>query len=308
MPTQAIGAFLPTMSAPGDEPGDIAASARHAEDLGLESVWTVDQLVAGTGAPFIESVVALAAAAGATSRVRLGFGVIILPLRPVVWVAKQVASLQHVSGGRVILGVGAGGDRHDRSWVASGVPRRERGRRTDAALWVLPGLLSGEPTRLADLPDSPTVQLAPGVTVPPIVVGGMSDAAMARALDHDAGWFLLPIPPPEVAKGRARLAEMAEARGRPTPPITAGMLTALTGDRALPDHDGLVRTLTEPDGVFGMPEDMVATMLVSGGPAEIASRLAEYGDVGAERVVVSFAAGDWRRQVELLAEACALLD
>src|ERR687898_284553 len=130
MPTPAIGAFLPTMSAPGDEPGDIAASARHAEDLGLESVWTVDQLVAGTGAPFIESVVALAAAAGATSRVRLGFGVVILPLRPVVWVAKQVASLQHVSGGRVILGVGAGGDRPDRPWVASGVPRRGRGPRT----------------------------------------------------------------------------------------------------------------------------------------------------------------------------------
>jgi alkanesulfonate monooxygenase SsuD/methylene tetrahydromethanopterin reductase-like flavin-dependent oxidoreductase (luciferase family) len=111
-----------------------------------------------------------------------------------------------------------------------------------------------------------------------------------------------------VAKGRARLAEMAEARSRPTPPVTAGMLTALTGDPALPDHDGLVRTLTDPDGVFGMPEDMIPTMLVSGGPAEIASRLAEYGDVGAERVVVSFAAGDWRRQVELLAEARALLD
>src|ERR687891_596601 len=260
MPTPAIGAFLPTMSAPGDEPGDIAASARHAEDLGLESVWTVDQLVAGTGAPFIESVVALAAAAGATSRVRLGFGVVILPLRP------------------------------------------------DAALRVLPGLLSGEPTRLGHLPDSPTVQLAPGVTVPAIVVGGMSDAAMSRALDHDAGWFLLPIPPPEVSKGRARLAEMAEARSRPTPPVTAGMLTALTGDPALPDHDGLIRTLTDPDGVFGMPEDMIPTMLVSGGPAEIASRLAEYGDVGAERVVVSFPAGAWRRPGQLLAEARALLD
>jgi alkanesulfonate monooxygenase SsuD/methylene tetrahydromethanopterin reductase-like flavin-dependent oxidoreductase (luciferase family) len=256
----------------------------------------------------VESVVALSAAAGATTRIRLGFGVVILPLRPVVWVAKQVASLQYVSGDRVILGVGAGGDRHNLSWSATGVPRRERGPRTDAALRLLPGLLAGEPSRLDGRPDSRPVQLAPAVTVPPIVVGGMSEAAMVRAVDHADGWYLLPIPPSAVAAGRARLSELAEARDRPTPAVTAGMLTALTGDPALPDHDGLIRTLTDPDGMFGMPEDVAATMLVSGGPPEIAARLAEYGEVGAERVVVSVAAGDWRRQIELLAEARSLLD
>ena len=307
MTTPDIGVFLPSMSAPGELPGDMAASARHAEDLGLESVWVVDQLVAGTGAPFIESVVALATAAGATTRIRLGFGVVIVPLRSVVWLAKQVASLQQVSGGRVILGVGAGGDRHDRSWAAAGVPRRERGRRTDAALRVLPGLLAGEPTPLDDQPGSPTVQLAPAATVPAIVVGGMSEAAIARTLEHSAGWFLLPVPPVAVAEARARMAEVAAARKRPTPPVTAGMLTALTGDPALPDHDGLVRLLTDVDGMYGMPEAMVSTMLVEGGPAEVAARLADYGDAGAERVVVSIAAGDWRRQAELLAEARTLL-
>ena len=86
------------------------------------------------------------------------------------------------------------------------------------------------------------------------------------------------------------------------------MLTAIDGDATLPDHDGLVRTLTETDGVFGMPADQVADMLVTGGPAEIATHLKEYAVAGAERVVVSFAAGDWRRQVELLAEARDLLD
>ena len=85
-----VGVFLPSMSAPDDRPGDMAATARHAEDLGMESAWVVDQLIAGTGAPFIESVVSLAAAAGATTRIRLGLGVLIVPLRPVVWVAKQV--------------------------------------------------------------------------------------------------------------------------------------------------------------------------------------------------------------------------
>jgi alkanesulfonate monooxygenase SsuD/methylene tetrahydromethanopterin reductase-like flavin-dependent oxidoreductase (luciferase family) len=116
-----------------------------------------------------------------------------------------------------------------------------------------------------------------------------------------------PVPPDAVAEGRSRLAELAEARGRPTPAVTAGMLTALTGDQALPDADGLLRILTDPEGVYGMPDEVAADMLVRGGPSEIAARLARYGDAGAERVVVSIAAGDWRRQVELLAEAHALL-
>jgi alkanesulfonate monooxygenase SsuD/methylene tetrahydromethanopterin reductase-like flavin-dependent oxidoreductase (luciferase family) len=279
LPTPDIGVFLPSMSGAKDQPGDMTTTARHAEDLGLESAWVVDQLVAGTGAPLIESVVSLAAAAGATTRIRLGLGVMILPLRPVVWAAKQVASLQHVSHDRLILGVGAGGDRHDRSWIAAGVPRRERGRRTDAALRVLPALVSGLPT----------------------------EAAMVRTAEHGDGWFVLPVSPAAMVDGRARLADLANTRGRPTPSITASMVAALTGDPALPDHDGLVRALTDPDGMFGMPADAVPGTLTLGGPAEVAARIAEYGEAGAERVVVTLAAGDWMRQAELLAEARALL-
>jgi alkanesulfonate monooxygenase SsuD/methylene tetrahydromethanopterin reductase-like flavin-dependent oxidoreductase (luciferase family) len=100
------------MSERGTMPGDVAAAARHAEELGFESVWVIDQLVAGTGVPLLDSGIALATAAAATSRVGLGYGVLVVPLHPLVWLAKQVASLQHVSGGRLILGVGTGGDRH----------------------------------------------------------------------------------------------------------------------------------------------------------------------------------------------------
>ena len=303
-----IGVFLPSMSTPGGLPGDMAVAARHAEDLGLESVWVVDQLVAGTGSPVLDSGIALATAAAATTRVRLGFGVMILPLRPVAWVAKQVASLQHASGDRVILGVGAGGDRHEQSWAAAGVPRRERGRRTDAALRALPGLLSGKPTRLDDAPGAPLIQLAPSAAVPPILVGGMSGAAMTRAAAYGDGWLPLPVPPAAVADGAARLAGLAAARGRPAPSVTATMLTAMTGDPALPGHDSLIRLLTDADGPYAIPAEQVSDMLVSGSPAAVAARLASYAEIGAGRVVVSFAAGDWQRQTELLAEARALLD
>jgi alkanesulfonate monooxygenase SsuD/methylene tetrahydromethanopterin reductase-like flavin-dependent oxidoreductase (luciferase family) len=125
-----LGVILPSMSRRDGQPGDIPAAARQAEELGFESAWVVDQLVAGTGVPVLDSLTSLAGAAAVTSRIKLGVGVLIVPLRPVAWAAKQVATVQYLSDGRVLLGIGAGGDRHALSWDAAGVPSRERGRRT----------------------------------------------------------------------------------------------------------------------------------------------------------------------------------
>jgi alkanesulfonate monooxygenase SsuD/methylene tetrahydromethanopterin reductase-like flavin-dependent oxidoreductase (luciferase family) len=303
MAAPAIGVFLPTMSARDEPLSDIVAASRQAEDLGFESVWVVDQLIAGTGVPFVDSTVALSAAAGATSRIRLAYGVMILPLRPVVWAAKQVASLQHVSGERLLFGVGVGGDRHQLSWDAAGVPRRERGLRTDAALAVLPDLLAGEAVDV----DGVTVQLAPGVTVPPIIVGGMAEVALARAVAHADGWFSLPLPTAQVAPAAERLAELAADVGRPTPTLTGSISVAIDGDPELPEYPELVRRLSDPDGIYGMPADAVPDILVTGGPAAVAERIDALAAIGAERVVVTLAAGDWSRQAELLAAAIASL-
>ena len=303
MAVPAVGVILPTMSERRTPVADIVSAARRAEDLGFESAWVVDQLVAGTGVPFIDSTVALSAAAGATSRIRLGYGVMILPLRPVVWAAKQVASLQAVSRDRVLLGVGVGGNRHDLSWDAVGVPRRERGRRTDAALAVLADLIAGKAVDV----DNKTIQLAPGVAVPPIIVGGMAEAALARAVSHADGWYALPVPPPQLAAAVDRLAELAADLGRPAPPVTASVMPAIDGDPTVPDRDGLLRRLSDPNGMFGIPAEAASEMVVTGGPAALAARMDALRAVGAERIVVSFAAGEFDRQADLLAEATALL-
>src|ERR1700753_1622788 len=184
-----LGVILPTMSDRAGEPGDVPAAARQAEELGFESAWVVDQLVAGTGVPVLDSLTSLAGAAAVTSRIRLGVGVLIAPLRPVAWTAKQVATLQYLSGGRGLLGLGGGGGRHAASWDAAGVPRRERGRRTDEALRRLPDLIAGKPAQLT--PDGGDVVLSPGVPVPPIVIGGNSDAAARRAGEFGDEWFVL---------------------------------------------------------------------------------------------------------------------
>jgi alkanesulfonate monooxygenase SsuD/methylene tetrahydromethanopterin reductase-like flavin-dependent oxidoreductase (luciferase family) len=282
-----IGVFLPTLSDRGAPVLDPVAAAVHAESLGFESAWVVDQLIAGSGNAILDSTLVLAGAAAATKRIRLALGVLIVPLREPAWIAKQVATLQHLSHDRVLLGVGVGGDRHGRSWPAVGVPRSERGRRLDAALAVLPDLIAGN--------EIDGIQLAPAATVPPIVVGGMADPAVRRAEAHD-GWFLLPMAPDGVAKAARHV----------TVPVTANQTLAIVGDETLPPRGDVVQQMVDPNGLYGVPAEFVDQFLHYGEPDEIAERLQAYGKAGAARIVVTFAAGDWHRQAELLAYAANL--
>lgn len=296
-----IGVFLPTMSSTADIPPDVVAAARRAEELGFESVWVIDQLVAGSQMAFYESATVLAAVASVTERVKLGFGIMVLPLRPVAWVAKQLSTLQHISGDRVILGVGIGEDRHPGSWGAVGVARRERGRLTDAALSVLPALIAG---RSAPGEDGVDFRLLPGATVPPILVGGMSPAALNRAVEA-GGWFGLPLPPAEIARVRDTLAKLATARSRRAPALTGFVMASIAGDPTMPDRRAAVEAVADPAGMYGFPREVADAMVLTGDPTEIAEELAGLGEAGVERVTVTLV-GDWSRQVELLAEAAGL--
>jgi alkanesulfonate monooxygenase SsuD/methylene tetrahydromethanopterin reductase-like flavin-dependent oxidoreductase (luciferase family) len=305
MSMPAVGVFLPTLATSPDEAvGDVAASARHAEAIGLESGWVIDQLVTGGGTPFIESTVALAVASAVTSRLRLGLGVLIVPLRPVAWIAKQIGSLQHVSNGRVLLGVGVGGDRHDTSWAAVGVSRSERGRRTDDALRMLPAMLRGEPSVTPDGDPAMTpIRFVPAVGVPPIIVGGNSVAAMRRAVRVGDGWFPAVMTAAELSSAAQELDQLAATAQRPRPEITAGLIVAMTEDPTVPDRDAVIQRLTGPS--FGLSADVASAALVSGSRAEVAEQLAAYAAAGAARVVASFAVGDWFRQAQLLAGAAS---
>ncbi|HEY2518704.1 MAG TPA: LLM class flavin-dependent oxidoreductase [Streptosporangiaceae bacterium] len=295
-----LGVIMPSMSRRDGRPGDIPAAARHAEDLGFESAWVVDQLVAGTGVPVLDSLTSLAGAAAVTDRIRLGVGVLIAPLRPVTWTAKQVATLQYLSGDRVLLGVGAGGDRHAASWDAAGVPRRERGRRTDEALRRLPDLIAGKPVRLT--PEGAEVTLSPGVTVPPLVIGGNSDAAARRAGEFGDEWFVL-AGPDDIPRFQAVAAEQAGRFGRPVPALTTSVMVALDGDPSVPGRDTLTSLLADPDGMFGVPAEAAPDAFLTGGPAVLADLLGRLAEAGLHRTIVQFVGGDWSRQTELVAEA-----
>ncbi len=297
-----IGISLPTLSQIATlGTGGIGACARHVERLGLDSVWMPD-LINGDGTPSLESIVALAAAAAVTDRVHLGFGVLILPLRPIAWLATQIATLQYVSGNRVILGIGAGGFPNTPFWKAVGVPGRERGRRTDAALDVLPHLIAGEPTRLENEPEQPVVTLAPATPVPLILIGGNSDVAIRRAVIHGDGWFPSLITPAALTCEAAKLRELAAERGRATPSITVGGHAVLGHNK--PAYDALLHSLVD---LLGMPSEEAAMIPITGTPEQVAERFAAYASAGAERLVLGRDGGEWMCQCDLIAHAHTLL-
>jgi alkanesulfonate monooxygenase SsuD/methylene tetrahydromethanopterin reductase-like flavin-dependent oxidoreductase (luciferase family) len=243
----------------------------------------------------------LGIAASATSRVKVGFGVMVLALRGPAWAAKQVATLQALSGGRVILGVGAGGDLHGTdAWDAVGIPSSERGRATDAALRVLPGLITGAP---ATLSSGALLQLAPGSAMPPLWIGGMSTAAQRRAARFGDAWFPSMLPASQLAVARRRLRDLAAGQGRPEPAIALGA-AAILGPPQPTVRDSFIRGLS--DG-YGIPSEIAAHVPITGNVNQAADRLAEYAAAGVSHLVVGLVGEDWPGQCDLLAQAHATL-
>jgi alkanesulfonate monooxygenase SsuD/methylene tetrahydromethanopterin reductase-like flavin-dependent oxidoreductase (luciferase family) len=264
-----VGVFLPTSTPDPTRPilGDVRASARLAEDLGLDSLWSTDHLVAS--APILDSTVVLATAAAVTDRITIGFGVLLLALRPVAWAAKQVSTLQHVSGDRLVLGVGTGNPAHgDIGWRAAGVTYQGRGRRTDQALRALAGLVTGRPTTLDD---GLEVTLAPGATMPPVLIAGDGTAARRRAAEFGDGWVCIGLSPDAVADGVEELSRLAARHGRPAPKAT------------------------------------IVGPTLDANPRPAAAQLAAYADAGAERVILAPTGPDWRHDYEFAANLRAAL-
>jgi alkanesulfonate monooxygenase SsuD/methylene tetrahydromethanopterin reductase-like flavin-dependent oxidoreductase (luciferase family) len=157
-----IGVILRTSAPDPERPilGDVRAGARFAEASGLDSVWSTDHLVAS--APILDSTAVLATAAAVTDRIRVGYGVMLLALTPVAWAAQQISTLQHLSGNRLVVGVGNGNPAHgDIGWRAAGMPYADRGLRTDQALRILPALVTGQAVRLDEGPEVTLTRAAP---------------------------------------------------------------------------------------------------------------------------------------------------
>lgn len=241
---------LPNES-PAMPPETLVALGRAAERLGYRAVHLPDHLLppepyGDTYGGVYEPLVTLAHLAAVTSTIRLGTSVVVLPLRSPFVVAKQVATLDRLSGGRVVLGVGAGWDRVE--FAAVGADFRTRGARTDEGIALLRHLFAGGGPFHGRFHRFDVGVFAPVPTRPvPIMVGGTSERALRRAAELADEWQGVGLTPAEFARCAERLRELTDR------PLRLGTRLAWRGDRA-----ELARTVDEARALAEAGADAVA--------------------------------------------------
>jgi len=238
MPPIRFGAFL--MPHPPDEQ---FAIARRVDALGYDSIWTGDHV--SFHHPLYESLTLLASYIGVTSRVRLGVGVYLLALRHPTIAAKITSTLDTLSGGRLIFGVGVGGE-NPKEFEASGISRAERGARVTEGIEVVrtlwrdsPASFEGRFTRFEGVSIDPKPVQKPA---PPIWIGGRSDAALARAGRHGDGWLSYVVQPSRYKQSLAKIEAAAAMAGRPFDGFARAHLTFITIGR---DYESAERVWVE---------------------------------------------------------------
>jgi probable F420-dependent oxidoreductase len=217
------------------DPQTILQLARHAEEVGFESIWLADHVAfpvsikskypySATGdfptrlsESLMEPVATMAVLVGATRRVRIGTAALIMPYRNPVLLARMLVTLDHFSGGRIVLGAGVGWleeefnilDTHD---------FKRRGKVTDEYLDIFKAICAGgevgycgETYAFAPIFSSPGSLQRPH---PPILVGGLSDAALRRVVRHGNGWLAVTASPEMLAERLATLKRLTHEAGR----------------------------------------------------------------------------------------------
>src|SRR5436190_3798607 len=206
-----LGIHLPHIGRKaGPEP--IRGAAIQAEQLGFADVWVSEHIIVPKdhayppSAIFWDPVLTLTWAAACTSRVGLGTSVLVLPMRHPLPLAKELATLQNLSGGRLILGAGVGW--LEAEFEALGVPFHERGRRMDEGIAMMRAVWSEDPVTfeakyIPAVIEGMRMQPKPEKPIP-IWIGGTSEPALKRALRHE-GWHGSRATPEQAAPFVARL-------------------------------------------------------------------------------------------------------
>jgi probable F420-dependent oxidoreductase len=213
------------------DPQALIAYAVKAEALGFGSIWVWDHIFLGVDPPFpvLDALTTLAAVAARTSTIKLGTGVLVLPLRNPVVLAKELSSLDLIAGGRLLLGMAAGW--YKREFDAVGVPFRERGRIMDRNLEILRRLWTEEQVN-GEYP--PHVLRGSNMSPKParhpvILIGGYVDRVLRRAA-LNGGWLTYFYTPVGFAKSWAKIRGFAKEAGRdPDALLNANQLPIYVG-------------------------------------------------------------------------------
>lgn len=266
---------------PGGRPFELRGlvdRAARAEDLGLARVAVEDHLLHRT--PTFDPIACLGALATGTRSVRLASSMLLLPLRHPLQVAQAFATLDHLSGGRIELGVGIGGE-WPADFDALGLDVHRRGARANEALAVISALWSGGTVSFSGrhFHLEAVELLTRPVQRPrcPIVVGGRADAALRRAARFAERWDGIFLDRGQFERRRARLEELAVEEGRPG--VGAGLVAWVSvGEPGTAAAADLRRAV---GGFYGLPFERLERFCFAGPPEAIARRLSEYVALGA---------------------------
>lgn len=267
---------------------DIVRLAVRAEALGLDSVWASDHVFNVSYVlerigkrPYYDPLTILTYVAAKTERIALGTSVLVLPYHQPMRLAKTAATLDVMSGGRLLLGVGVGVIEQELN--AMGSPYKERGAITDETIDILKRLWTedeprhhGKRYQFSGMKFSPKPVQKPHI---PLLIGGVSRAAIRRAARVGNGWHPTAMPPEELSAAMDYLAAQAQAVGRSAADIPVSISLPLQGGRA---------------GRYALGTE----------PAEMVEKLRTFKQVGVDTVVVSPYTGEAQemtRSLELLA-------
>jgi len=217
-----IGIGLPN-PVPGIAGTRLIEWARKAEEAGFSSLATIDRIAY----PSYESLITLAAAAGATERIGLVTNVLLGPTRNAVLLAKEAASVDQLSGGRLTLGLGVGAREDD--FNAVGLGFHDRGKRFDHDLELMHRAWKGELVNGALKPVGPT----PVNGTVPILIGGSTDQAIERTVKWGVGWTVGGAPPEQGAEFADRVRKAWADAGREGQPRIVGLTYFGLGEGAL---------------------------------------------------------------------------
>lgn len=275
--------------------GDVRR-ATELEQLPIDSIWCGGHVASPNGSP--EAMMSLARLAELTSRVKIGPAILLLPLYTPAIVAKQIADLDRATGGRIILGIGVGGE-YPVEFDACQVPVNQRGARTNEAIPLIRQLWTGGPvTHTGRYYPMNDVRIFPAPVQPggpPIVVSGRSEAAMKRAALMGDGWMPYLYSARRYAESVQKVKEFAAAAGRPLDGFEwmAYLFTAIEDDTEV----ALGKAAEFLGGTYQQDfKQFVDRVAVAGTVERVTERLQEFVDAGMRHPI--FLVADRERPVE----------
>lgn len=273
-----LGVLLTRGTGPVASWRDASAHFRDLEDLGCSAIWLADHLFWGVAMP--DPLVLAGIAAAATRRCHIGTGVLQLPLHEPLVVAKAASTLQEVSGGRFVLGVGSGS--HRREYERVGVDFTRRGRILDAGIDQIR-------SAWADPDDDDWYRQRPTPAPIPIWVGGHSEAALGRAAAAADGWMPIFLTADRYGATRQQLEALVAAAGRPAGSVAmaAVAFASVTGPGWTRDD-----ALAWGAQLWNLDPARLDRYLVSGTAEQCVAGLRSYVEAGAGHVSLLLAADD----------------